>query len=217
MENKNLEETTVSNENGTTVSGEEVTKIVNSNNDFVEIDVAAFRKHGEPAVSIIFENSLSGVTVRKPKKTEFYRTHANPEFCLKAGIIELDDEHRSYYLVAPHLLVQLERETKAVVLYTCINRKGELFISPINSHSSDGSRNKWSSSALDAAEKAKEKWVRVIANMSKSQYDVIVAKDDLPDPDWPDMSFNKLINIAFKGRYITDLNHEVLKELRGEI
>jgi hypothetical protein len=209
MKNENLEETTV--------SEEEVTNTVNSKNEEIEIDVNALRKYGDQAVSIIFENSLSNVSVRKPKKSEFIRTHDKPEFCLKTGIIEMDDEQRLYYLVAFHLLEQLKSETKAVILYTCINRKGELFIWPVKSHGSDGSRNKWSSSALDAAEKAKEKWVRVVANMGKGKYDVIVAKDDLPAPDWPDISFDKLINLAFKGRYITDINHDVLKELRGEV
>ena len=37
-----------------------------------------------------------------------------------------------------------------------------------------------------------------------------------PEPDWPDMAFNALLRIAFKGKVIDTLDHPMLRRLRGE-
>jgi hypothetical protein len=38
-----------------------------------------------------------------------------------------------------------------------------------------------------------------------------------PEPQWPDMSLQKVLAMAFKDRFIDSLDHPVLKRLRGEI
>ena len=38
----------------------------------------------------------------------------------------------------------------------------------------------------------------------------------LSDPVWPDRSFEDIVTVAYKGRVITDIDHKVLRELRGE-
>jgi hypothetical protein len=55
----------------------------------------------------------------------------------------------------------------------------------------------------------------VAANMSLGAYDVFEAMGELPEPEWPDISFNELITIAFKGRIIDSPDHPVLKRLKG--
>jgi hypothetical protein len=42
-----------------------------------------------------------------------------------------------------------------------------------------------------------------------------VAADNLSEPEWPELKFWDLIKIAFKDYLITDLNHQVVKRLRG--
>ena len=46
---------------------------------------------------------------------------------------------------------------------------------------------------------------------------VFEATGQLPDPEWPDLPFKELLRIAFKDRFISDLNHPVLHRLRGEV
>jgi hypothetical protein len=38
----------------------------------------------------------------------------------------------------------------------------------------------------------------------------------LPDPVWPELTFNAIYRIAFKDRIIRTLDHPVVKRLRGE-
>ena len=59
-------------------------------------------------------------------------------------------------------------------------------------------------------------WVRVAANMSLGAYEVYEASGSIPDPEWPDVTFRVLLEIAFKGRFIQSLDHPVIHRLQGE-
>jgi hypothetical protein len=52
--------------------------------------------------------------------------------------------------------------------------------------------------------------------MALGAYSVFYA-DNLPDPDWPALSFRDLLRIAFKDQFIQTLDHPVLRQLRGEV
>ena len=41
------------------------------------------------------------------------------------------------------------------------------------------------------------------------------AADTIPDPEWPTLSFQELLRIAFRDRLIDRLDHPVIKRLRG--
>ena len=63
---------------------------------------------------------------------------------------------------------------------------------------------------------AQSGWVRVAANMSLGAYDVFQTTANLPDPEWPEVAFEQLLKIGFKGKFINSLDHPVLQRLRGE-
>lgn len=43
------------------------------------------------------------------------------------------------------------------------------------------------------------------------------AKGDLGEPQWPEKSFTELFEIAFRGHLIDRPDHEVIRELAGEL
>ena len=45
-------------------------------------------------------------------------------------------------------------------------------------------------------------WVRVTANMSLGAYEIFEASGDLPEPVWPDFSFQEILKIAFRDRIV---------------
>ena len=59
------------------------------------------------------------------------------------------------------------------------------------------------------------KWVRVVANMHEKAYDVMEALENLSEPEFPELSLNELLRIAFKDRIVDKLDHPVIKKLRG--
>jgi len=70
---------------------------------------------------------------------------------------------------------------------------------------------------MQAADRARSTWVRISANMSSGAYDVFEASASLTEPEWPELTFEQIVNIAFRDQFINSPNHVVLKKLRGEI
>ncbi len=119
------------------------------------------------------------------------------------------------YLVQRPLWGQVAEEVTPASLFTAIDRQGTLFIWPVKLPVARESA--WHRSALEAANRAMESWVSVRSNMHLGAYEVFEAIGDLGDPDWPDASFEEILNIAFRGHIIDSLDHPVLKRLRGEM
>jgi hypothetical protein len=183
-------------------------------------DPGSLRLSQDFAASMGVKKALLSVPVRKPDKSWFIRVHPDESYRLQTAVIELkDDRGGETYLVAPSLWSELATEAtfSPRAFFTAVNRQGVLFLWPIRLPGADGRVDEWSRTALEAAELAGKGWVRVAANMALGAYDVFQASGALPDPEWPDMPFCDLLRIAFKDRFIADLNHPVLRRLRGEV
>lgn len=166
------------------------------------------------AATLGVEKMITTVPVRKPNRQEFVRVHPGDDYLLQTMILELKDDRESY-LVAPELWQELTGEAVPKVLYTGITRQNVVFLWPVRLPGEDGRVDSWSQSAMEAAGMAMENWVRVAANMSLGAYDIYKATAELPPPTWPKLDFASLLSIAFKGRYINNLEHPVLRRLRG--
>jgi hypothetical protein len=181
-------------------------------------DPASLRLSQDFTASMGVKKALLAVPVRKPDKSWFVRVHPEESYRLQTAVIELKED-RETYLVAPALWPELAAEAtfSPRALFTAANRQGVVFIWPVRLPGPDGRIDEWSRTALEAAQMAAESWVRVAANMSLGAYDVFRATGQFPEPEWPDLSFKELLRIAFKDRFISDLNHPVLRRLRGEV
>jgi hypothetical protein len=161
---------------------------------------------------------ITTIPVKKPEREWFVRTHPDPAYWLQTPVLELNDD-REFYLVAPGLWPALASEGTCSprLLATAINRQGVLFLWPIRLPGVDGKIDSWNQSALDAADKAKSQWTRVISNRSLRAYELTVASAHIAEPEWPDITFQEIIRIAFRDKMIADWHHPVLRRLRGEI
>ena len=157
---------------------------------------------------------LLTVPVRKPNPQDFVRVHPDPQYRTIVAFIELRDDRESY-LVMPEIAQQLPGECVSVLCHTAISRQGVAHLWPVRLPASDGRPNEWHRSAMEAAERAMSRWVRVKANMSLGAYEVFEAASSIPDPIWPEHSFHQLLEIAFRDRVVKSLDHPVIKRLRG--
>lgn len=158
---------------------------------------------------------LVSVLVRKPHRQEFFRTHPDPEMTLQTAILEFKQD-RQNFIVTPELAPYLPGEAVAKLLIPTLTNHGALCLWPIRLPDEQGRLDEWNAVALEAAERAKSKWVRLMANMGAGTYDVLEARGQFPDPVWPEVTLEKLLELAFKDRFIENLDHPVLKRLRGE-
>jgi hypothetical protein len=159
---------------------------------------------------------LKTVTVRKPGPQDFVRTH--PEHRLTpAALIELKDD-REIYFVAPAMVGELAGEFFVATLYLTITRQGVLHLWHVRLPGPDGKHLEWHRSAAEAAEAARTRWVKIRANMSLGAYEIFEAlNNSIPEPVWPDESFEHIIRVAFRDRFIDRGDHPVVKRLRGEL
>lgn len=158
---------------------------------------------------------VTSVPVKKPDRQWFVRVHPAQEYRFSVALLELRDE-RVTYVVEPALAAALPDDVRGATLVTAINRQGVLFLWPLKLPSG-GRQDEWSRSAFEAADLAQTKWVKVAANMGLGAYEVTQAPASVPEPEWPDIGFKKIMEIAFKDKIIRTSDHPALRRLRGEI
>jgi hypothetical protein len=157
---------------------------------------------------------LTTVPVRKPNPQDFTRVHADPDYRAPLALIEVRDD-REMYLLPPDIARQLPNEFVMVTLYTATNRQGVTHLWPVKLPPPDGRVIEWHRSAAEAAELAMRKWVRIKANMALGAYEIFESQGVIPDPEWPELPFNELLRIAFRDRFVSSLDHPLIKRLRG--
>jgi hypothetical protein len=157
---------------------------------------------------------LTTVPVRKPNPQDFIRVHPSSNYRENLAVIELKDDREIYLLPMP-IAEQLPGEFAMVTLYVAINRQSVVHLWPVRLPASDGRIIEWHRSAAEAAELAMKRWIRVKANMSLGAYEMFEAASTIPDPTWPELSFQELLRIAFRDRLVSDLDHLIVRRLRG--
>ncbi len=180
-------------------------------------DLESLRLSQDFVTDVGVKKLLTKVPIRRPHKQEFVRVHFNGSYYLETAVIVLKED-RETYLVDPGLWHELSGEIIRMALYTTINRQDTLFLWPIPLPGADGRLNPWHRSAFEAAERAKERWLKVVSNMDLGAYEVYQATGNIPDPKWlDDLGFEEILRIAFKDRFIDSMDHPVLRRLRGEV
>jgi hypothetical protein len=157
------------------------------------------------------------VPVRRPDKQWWFRIRPDEpeqEWHLDTMVLELRDDCKTY-LVAPALREELAGEGRVVRLYTCISRGGALFLWAVPLPGPDGRSNPWHQSAHDIAGRAMERWARMVPDQAAGMYQLHVAPSLTAEPEWPDLTFPRVLKLAFRERLIDSADHPVVRGLRG--
>jgi hypothetical protein len=181
-------------------------------------DPASLRLSQDFGATVGVKKALLTIPVKKPAYEWYVRTHPDEAYWMPTEVIELTED-REIYLVAQSLWSELatEKTFSPRLLVTTQSRQGVIFLWPLKLPRSDGRHDEWSRSALEASQMARSKWVRVVSNSDLGAYDAHFARTDLPDPIWPKEPFKELLRIAFRDKFIDNLDHVVLRKLRGEL
>lgn len=160
---------------------------------------------------------LTTVRVGKPNKEAWVRTSTDPDHWIVGSVLELKDQGDETYWLTPAVRDALIGEPclKAVRLILAVDRPGNPFFWKIALPDPSGRSQPWVDSMVEAATVAKSKWVRVAWSMATRGYEVTTAEIKA-EPKWPTESIRELLNIAFRGRIVSDVDHPVLRALRGQ-
>jgi hypothetical protein len=179
-------------------------------------DPAALRLDQSFTESAQVKKLLRTVPVRRPHPHDFIRTHPDPAYRMTAALVEFRDERDSTYLMCPAVAKEMPGEFMMSMLYTAINRQGVTILWPVRLPVADGRRiNEWHRSAMEAAELAMTRWVRMKSNLALGAYETFEAAGVIPEPEWPDVTLAALLKIAFTDRLVDSLDHPVIRRLRG--
>ena len=159
---------------------------------------------------------LTTVPVGKPSKDRFFRTHMSPDWVYPAWLLENKTTSETY-IVSEAVASVLGDLVRPVELYAAIDRQSNVFFIPVPLPGSNGARNPWHESLLQAVIRARTVWLRITANKDLGGYDIYEATAKLPEPTWPDLPMDNLLAIAFRGRIITDTDHPIVLEKLGGV
>jgi hypothetical protein len=200
----------------TSPNGNELPESIPPAGDTDAWDFESLRVPQDFSAMVKGQKVLTAVSVRKPNKQEFIRVHPDAAWQFTTALL-VENVDRETYLVDPALWSTLESDISRYVLFTTVNRQGVLFLWPARLPSEDRRASAWHESALEAVSHAMQNWVRVVANTQAGAYEVFRAINAGIEPEWPtDVTFETVMRLAFKGRFINDIDHPVLKRLRGE-
>ena len=179
-------------------------------------DIKSLRLSANYGATLGVKKVLTTVPVGKPKKPQFFRTHPSDDMTFPAMILE-QKETRETYVVVPDVAQQISELVRPVLMHAAIDRQNNVFLIPVPLPGESGTRNPWHESLARAVEHATLKWVRITANMHIGGYEVFEAENTLAEPEWPSESIESLIEVSFRGKIITSLDHPIVQSLLGRI
>src|SRR5262245_61534223 len=137
-------------------------------------DLARLRIGQDFTETIGVKKALLTVPVRKPTSQTFVRVHPDEAYRDRFAILE-QKEDRTNYLVVPGIAEAIPGEVAAKMLLTTIDRQGVVSLWPIRLPGRDGRHDAWNRSALQAAQMAMSRWIRLASNMGLGAYEVFEA------------------------------------------
>jgi hypothetical protein len=152
------------------------------------------------------------IVVRQPRKNEFIRT--NPDFTVNLATL-IDSSTGDTYIVSKEIMAEFPSEVDSCVVALAATSLGEIFIWPARRPRFDNDG--YGHSRMQGLNVSKTAFVRLRANREANEYDIVVAKNDLPAPVWPTESFEEILRKVFEKRVISSPDHEVFRRLMGEI
>ncbi len=179
-------------------------------------DLESLKLSQDFASTIGVKRVLTTIPCRKPNRHEFVRVRPGEDWRLETGVFE-DKIQREMYLVGRDMWGELAGEISPVCLFLAITKQGDVTLWPAKLPGADGKTNAWNDSALAAAQLATKKWVRMAANMNAGYHDTFEATGELSEPEWPELSLQEIVKLCFKDRFIDNVDHPVLRALRGEV
>jgi hypothetical protein len=127
------------------------------------------------------------------------------------------DRKDDLFLVTASVVPAVPDEVVPMMFTATITRQETFLLWPVRLPGPDGRHDEWSRTALEAATMARTQWIRMVAKQNLGAYEVYEPLGVFPEPTWPDLEWNAILQIAFRDHVIEDADHPALRRLRGEI
>jgi hypothetical protein len=168
----------------------------------------------EELVNITPVRRLGSIEVRKPKKQEWFRSH--PKMLGEISVIRRESTG-DFYAVDPALVRELGEETREAFIVAAVSYEGALFLWPIIKPKADGSGIQLYENDLADLALSRQCWIRRQWSFGSKSYRVEQANTDR-SPEWPEnTNVSAWVTKGFRGRFIDSLDHQLVRQLRGDL
>jgi hypothetical protein len=157
---------------------------------------------------------VTSVSIGKPGPQTFFRVRPD-EQAIYPVFEKKQDFKSEFFIVDTKAVPELASEVAPRLIVPVITRDGNLFVWPLRMGTPEKEADLAARSAYAAMQKAKSSWVRL--KWKGREFECSVAKGDLPEPEWPDITFDEMLDLAFAGQVIDSANHPVVRALNGEL
>ena len=181
------------------------------------IDLSQFRLDQSLGATHVGAPMLTTVPVRKPSKMAWNWIHAGEEWRFPGCVLEREGD-KTYYLMTHQVAAAIDPGLfRRVELIAYSTSDGTVALLPVPLPKPDGKTCDWHDSLRDFAYNHAGKWLQIRSNQNLGAYTATECPVPRAAPSPPSVPMAKLIEIAFRGRMITDGNHIVLRQIRGEV
>jgi hypothetical protein len=174
-------------------------------------DLAIDQSHLEEFAELGSKSSV--VECRKPPKGHFFTVRKEQDKSSwkdRAYFFLLEMEGRDPYIVAPAIAKQKEEDTiRPVLIVRYVTMAGDEGLWALKLDRQDQKSSPWNTSAMHILEFAESSWVRMMNAKKHYRHQKSHKTFEEVPPQFTNRSFNELINIAFKDRVVTSLDHEI--------
>jgi hypothetical protein len=141
----------------------------------------------------------------------FFTVSDDPNMVFTANVFT--DGNYDQHLVATDVAKELGTDVKLRDLRLAQTASGENIVLSTAAPTSRNSRNSWVRSGQEAIKQGMSSFIRV--TRGDDAFRIIKAQRPYPEPKWPELSLEDMIEQAFGERMITDMDHPLVKELLG--
>jgi hypothetical protein len=161
----------------------------------------------------------STILVKKPNPKFFIQTHPDPEFWVTVCLVEYSEKESDFggelYLLSPKVVPSLRpHEFRKYYLIPYITKIGaNISLWPIKKPKGDRKPSPLILTQLQCAKEADSRWVQIVNTGDRFE---TYHCDDITKAKWPpEITPRILLARAFAGRDIRDIEHPIIKKMRG--
>ena len=144
-----------------------------------------------------------GSSIRRPQKTEWFRTREGWAAC-----VYLVEDQGETYVVSEAVAEELGDRCTEGALHGAINLMGDLFLLPVKSTDHQSS-----TSLAEAVATAETNWVQTRWIKGEGLYSCDTPDEAVGDPVWPKRTWDDIFEASVKSRFIDSVEHEVIQRI----
>ncbi len=159
------------------------------------------------------QSEKSEIPVGKRHDQIWIRVHPTYHRDFAMLVLKGEGSNKTFIPVTNSFAKQIEDDIKWMTLYIGTTRSHTPFVWPIRIV--QDRKDTWAATERECAEKAMKKWIRVLSDQPSSCFYDREAQSIQVEPVFPKMTFNEILNVAFKGDMVMSMEHPAIKELYG--